>query len=212
MKLSDLLPTSEELAGVQGIERKLLRRQQKGMAGAILALAGAVLQVVMLASRPWADLAKSLRVPEWLGFAVIAVGAGIYLTLRYTGFLLKESKQPFHYTFWIEPFKPIEGTPDARFTLANQDVLRLLHYDLTERLNRRIGRLSLLADPGAELDNPDLMAHIHVEGDYVAREDEENEGQWILNVMPRVRIGPPTQPWTLAFRVKYALEPDAGRG
>ncbi|MBV8556854.1 MAG: hypothetical protein JO116_14930, partial [Planctomycetaceae bacterium] len=107
MKLSDLLPNSEQLAGVQGIERSLLQRRQRGtVLTAALAVVAAVLQAALLLSHlvplpqkgealTWTTIGQSLKGPEGVVFALILVAVAVYMTVRYTGFLFKESKEPF---------------------------------------------------------------------------------------------------------------------
>ncbi|MGA8028068.1 MAG: hypothetical protein WB992_13070, partial [Bryobacteraceae bacterium] len=223
MQLSDLLPTSEQLGAVQGIEKSLLERRRNGkLWGSALAIATAVLQVGLLLSH-WVKLPEAkkgqpldwhaflaiLRGPEGIVVCLLLAAAAVYFTFRYTGLLFKESKEPFRYTFCIEPFTRIAGTPGDRFSLSQEDLLKLLHYDLMERLNRRIRRLSLLehaakTDDAGKKGETNLTAHIHVEGEYTIR--EENDGRWILQVLPRVRIGPENNPFTLAFAVRYSLD------
>ena len=94
-----------------------------------------------------------------------------------------------------------------------------LSHDLAERLNERIKRLSLLdegeiktkpgkddaeAQPRAEAAKH--KSHVHIRGYYVIR--QKPDGQWFVEVMPRVRIGPPGSPETLAHPVKFKLPKD----
>jgi tetratricopeptide (TPR) repeat protein len=90
-----------------------------------------------------------------------------------------------------------------------------LHHDLTEQLSRRIRRFSILGDlaqSGAaakESDPPRLAAidrkssHIHITGHFAVREDKNDE--WVVHVMPLIRVGPPSSPATVAPPVKYPL-------
>ena len=194
------------------------------MIGAIVGIAAAVLQVVLavtkdgyiqnigklfdkVLSRDFTGLIGPNGVPASavIGMAVLVVGIGIYFTFRWTSILAKESKEPFQYTFWIEPFKQVSGTPGDRFSLASSDRLNLLHHDLMERLSRRITRLSLLninSDVPAEARNK-LTSHINIRGDYAVR--EVHDGQWVIHVMPTIRIGPTGYPETLAEPVKIEL-------
>src|SRR6185503_19756275 len=141
---------------------------------------------------------------ELIGLLVLVVGFGTYFAFRWTNFLLKESEEPFRYTFWITPFARVMKTPDSRFTLEGEDRFQLLDHDLMERLNRRIGRLSLL-----DVDKLDgthkgaLRSHIHISGHYAIR--EETDGAWVVQVMPRLGIGPASRPATLAYPVNYML-------
>ncbi len=81
-----------------------------------------------------------------------------------------------------------------------------------ERLNQRIQRFSLLDLKSSKQDftakagsnsETNLTSHIHIEGHYAIR--EETGGQWVIHVMPRVRIGPSSRPATLAYPVKFPL-------
>jgi tetratricopeptide (TPR) repeat protein len=216
--LLSALPSSEQLRGLQGVERDLLRRRRQSVLGLGVAFVGVLYQaVLLLASRKqyltsvvelahqWRNLYKT---PEGISLLVIVAGIAIYLLIRYTAFLQRESEEPFRYTFWIEPFECVEnknGKTEERYKLAPDDVSRLLHHDLVERLNHRIRRLSLLdlsrnGAAGAE----SAGAHILIEGYYAIREDRD--GEWVLQIMPRVRIGPPDRPSNLAVAVRYSLE------
>jgi tetratricopeptide (TPR) repeat protein len=82
--------------------------------------------------------------------------------------------------------------------------LSWLVQDLSERLSRRIGRLSLLGDqysgqPAAG------QSHIHIEGTYGVRQD--GQGVWNVEVLPTVRVGPTGSPATVAHLVKFTVGP-----
>ena len=163
MNLRELFPSGDQLKLLRGIEADLLKRRRKGMIGAIVGIAAAVLQVGLAVTKEgyienigtflgkivtgdFKGLIGPNGVPAnvAIGMAVIILGVGIYFTLRWTSILAKESKEPFQYTFWVEPFEQVSGTPGNRFSLTSSDRLNLLHHDLMERLSRRITRLSLL--------------------------------------------------------------------
>lgn len=140
-----------------------------------------------------------------LGAAFLA--ALLYFLLRRTGVLLRESRQPFRYT-------QVDKTPRDRFEAASWDRWALLHHDLTERLDQRIRRFSILSDLRIEksgrLEAPRVSdrrrsSHIHIMGRYVFRDDDD--GKRLVHVMPEVRIGPPGTPATLAQPVRYLLDP-----
>ncbi len=128
MKLADIVPTSKQLELVQGIEGKLLRRRQKGTIGGIAALAGAIVQflIVVIDRESYLKnigvivrelihlrLGELITRPEGLGMIALVTGGGTYLLFRWTSFLLKESEEPFRYTFCIEPFELVSGTPSS---------------------------------------------------------------------------------------------------
>ncbi len=222
MKLQDIFPTVDQLKLIKGAEADLLKRRQKGMVGFVVGISAAVGQIVLAAvNHDYAGKIGSalqalfhLRVralfsnPEAIGLLIIVICFGVWFTLRWTSVLAKESKEPFKYTFWIEPFEQIDGTPGDRFQLKAGDRLRLLNHDLMQRMRERIHRLSLL-DAGKELSDAarsSLTSHIQVRGSYAVREDKD--GKWILQIMARIRIGPPGKPETLAHPVKVLLAED----
>ena len=84
--------------------------------------------------------------------------------------------------------------------------LHLLHHDLMERLNDRIRRFSLLDEKTSAptLANARANSHIHISGHYAVRKAEN--GKAVLQVMPRIRIGPVGKPATLAHPVKFPID------
>jgi tetratricopeptide (TPR) repeat protein len=75
--------------------------------------------------------------------------------------------------------------------------------DLTDRLSRRIGRLSWLAEDLS--DETTAQSHIHIDGTYGVRENAQ--GVWNVEVLPRVRIGRKKDPATVGHLVKFSLDP-----
>ena len=225
MKLSDIIPITDQLKQVQGVEGELLRRKRKGTISVIVALAVAILQILIAAIEKdylkdigkffnslihfrWGELIgpDGLSIYELTGMLILVIALGTYVLFRWTSFLLKESEEPFRYTFWIKPFEPVSGTPSTRFILKKDDQFHLLHHDLMEKLNYRIRRLSLLDVDALNLPSAAqeaLTSHIHISGHYAIR--EKKDGEWVIHIMPRIRIGPPSSPETLADPVKYPL-------
>lgn len=120
--------------------------------------------------------------------AITAMAFFIYLLYRKTKIFLKESKEPFRYTFTIKPFKEVAGTPGDRFTLTNKDQLLLLDIDLKELLNLRIKRFSLLENiQEEELNMIRTDSHFQITGDYCIRQDRDES--WIVHVMPKLKMG-----------------------
>jgi len=225
MKLQDIFPAADQLKLIKGAESDLLKRRQKGMVGFVVGISAAVIQIGFAAvSSDYArrfgqalqalahlQLRSLITNPEAIGLLVIVACFGVWFTLRWTSVLAKESKEPFTYTFWIEPFEPIVGTPGDRLQLIAEDRLHLLNHDLMQRVRERIRRLSLLNAEKelSETARSYLTSHVQVRGSYTVREDRD--GEWILQIISRIRIGPPGKPETMAHPVKVALT-DGGSG
>lgn len=214
MKLKDLVPNDAQIKLVQGVESELLSRQRTGaLAGMVGALA-LVVQVIAalpedssyldnigeLVLHPLAYLRNPANLPELVGVVVVVLALAIYVLARRTGFLFRQSTEPFRYTFWIDVFQPAvdpgEDDPDTHARL------QMLHHDLMERLNQRIARFSLLNLDALE-DREGPASHIQIGGVYAVRENKD--GLWELQVMPQVRIGITGRPITLAQPVRYPL-------
>lgn len=218
MKLSDLKDLITRLGSVEGVERDLLKRKQVGTLGWVGAIAGALVQALIIVTDKEISLGvigdffkgilrgdlSVLLSSEFLGMTFLVAGFLVFVVTRQTAFMLKESEEPFRYTFWIDEFAEVKGTPDKRFTLAMSDRINLLHHDLRERLNSRIRRFSLL-DPKtlSEAARSALTSHIHIQGHYAVREG--GKGEWQLHLMPSIRIGPEGSAETLAVPVRYPL-------
>ena len=250
MKLKDLIPTSEQLEFVQGIEKKLLQRKRTGViVGGVVSIAGGIIQILINTVGGF-ELSKTVEylgnfiifisyvfVGKWdklkdyqpsyelAGIFILGLGLLVYFLLKRTSFLLKESEEPFRYTFWVEPFKRVKKDSDKPFEIESHDrfhegderIKNLLHHDLAERLNGRIGRLSLLDESSvdssrmgkeAETSGKDfLISHIHISGHYTIRKEKDDEEEvLIVQVMPQIRIGPSGTPATLASPVRYPLK------
>jgi len=225
MKLTDIIPSKDLLSLAQGVEADLVKRKRTGLISAIVTLAWAVIQILLaaqtsyfgnigtfftnLVAGDWGKLfgPGGIKYSEFVGLLVLAAGFGTYFLLNWTSFLLKETEEPFRYSFWIEPFTLVGGPEKNSLTLVYEGQMPLLHRDLMERLNQRIQRLSLLdrksLEPAAS-NAAALKSHIHIGGDYAIR--EEKPGQWIIHVMARIRVGPPGKPETLAYPVRYPLK------
>lgn len=236
MNIRDLIPTSDQWKQLQDVESSLLRRKRVGnSAGILAALAGGLQLALVLANKnylePVGKILYSLvrfRFDELafneigrnqaIGWIVLFLAAVTYYILRRTNLLLKESKEPFRYTFWIQPFTNVQDTPLTRCKLKGDDRFHLLHHDLAEHLTQRIQRFSILevptesdADGGKPVWLGRQSSHIHISGSVVLREEENNK--WVIHVMPLLRMGPSQFPATLAPSVKYPLncEPPPSR-
>ena len=100
-------------------------------------------------------------------------------------------------------------TRDAEFVdeegseAAGATPLAWFVQDLTDRLSRRIGRLSWLPEDISD-DTPG-KSHIHIEGTYGVRKNAR--GDWNVEVLPLVRIGRKNDPATVGHLVTFTLDP-----
>jgi len=250
MNLSDFFPHSGPTEKwIEGVEANLLRQRRLGNAGGIsLMIIGAAAQIIILIVENLTirDMAVSIQnfgkyvagllpgtestvtftpVYEIIGLIILLAGIAFLFVSRHTRFLMKETSEPFRYTFWIDEFKPVEEDSNTENksgmnTIGNavSDEEKpghtfgrhssLLRHDLMERLNQRIGRFSLLDLPDVTHDSatgPTLSAHIHIDGYYTIRKNKS--GEWIIQVMPRIRIGPKGNSSKLSYPVNFAIEP-----
>lgn len=221
MNWKDLLP-GKDLDLVTGVENTLRSRRR---AGSLVIVLTAVLQVGFLIGNseylqkvarflgkllvgPREGLTAGLQLSDVIGIGILLSGITIFALARWSRVLLEETREPFRYTFWIEGFRPVKSDNAPNLKIAG---LELLHYDLRDRLNSRIRRLSLLDETAANLkegQHQALIAHIHITGEYVVRAERNNDGKvskMFVRVMPRVRIGPPGQAETPTTPVEIAL-------
>jgi len=231
VKIEQWLPSVEDWKRLKDIESTLLLRRTAGTLAGVVALISAVLQVVFVIADKgyFGTLLKILQSLITLRFdelatigldrktaitwGVLLVAVLVYFLLRRTSVLLRESKEAFRYTFWIEPFDQVDKTPVDRFKLDSADRFALLDHDLMERLDQRFKRFSILKEPpsrgaAAGAETPEgsrrrYSSHVQINGHYAAR--ETGDGQWVVHVMPEVRIGPSGSPAALAQPVKYQL-------
>jgi hypothetical protein len=219
VNLASLLPPADLLEQIEGVEQGLRRRRRLGTIGWIGLLVGTGSQVAAilddsawltdLLGRDWSALGD-----RWVLLTLLSIAVLSGILLSWSRFWLKESAEPFRYTFSIGEFTAEPGSPEAK-------KLAWLRHDLEERLAKRIGRLSLLQEEEARASNGDsaddaaLDAHIHVDGHYVIREsaapdlanpDGDGLPKRFVEIRTWVRIGPPGRPQTLAHPVKYNLK------
>jgi tetratricopeptide (TPR) repeat protein len=262
MKLSDLISSNDHLKWIQGVEANLLRRRQIGNQGGIIVMIlGGLLQIwififgEMSAEKVLSNLSAFVEfthkkvtgastdmfIPAYdliaamSGIFLILAGFGFILLIRHTRILVKESGEPFRYTFWIDKFEPVagigpgNGSGNSEKTDQPDDAgksepefaypyhFHLLHHDLKERLNLRIKRLSLLNLDSMKsektgtaeqdtLSESALRLTAHIHVDGHYAIREKKKNERIVHVMPRVRIGASGRPTTLAFPVKFSLE------
>jgi len=142
--------------------------------------------------------------------ALVVAGVGLaasLLLINWTRLWVRESKEPFQFTFSIED---LEAGPDALSLLGSstgRNPLLWLRRDLTQKLGERIGRLSLLEDSQVPAEEPldDAISHVHISGWYGLRRTEK--GDWCIEVVPRVRLGGTAAPHKLARAINFRLGP-----
>ncbi|MDX6636094.1 MAG: hypothetical protein QOF06_2297 [Solirubrobacterales bacterium] len=127
------------------------------------------------------------------------------LMVNWTRIWVKESKEPFKYTYSVGEFHPGPDTEATGFSRPSEGPIGWLGADLTEKLGERVSRLSLLDEedvPDHEGDE-DPAPHVHVSGWYGPRRGDG--GHWYLEVVPRIRVGGGGAPAKLARTVRFKL-------
>ena len=212
LSVPQLLPPSDLLEQVQGVEDGLLRRRRLQWLGVLLA---AIQVTVLLLNSDWLQALFSADwsavADQWWLIAILFVLVLSVLLVSWTRFWLGESKKPFHYTFAISPFDAV--------TEADADPLMSpLQTDLLEKLSRRVGRLSRLVEDEAHNAHGDAAdttsarsgvettgsSHIDVSG-YYAKRRRRPDPYWAVEVTAWVRVGDPSRPATLAPPVRYSI-------
>jgi hypothetical protein len=218
VEIPQILPSSDLLQQIRGIEQGLQQRRRLGTLGWIGALVTAAAQATVLVNN--SGWLKALRTANWKAILkdwpfLLLLLAPILLTLVFlwTKFWLKESKAPFRYTYSVGVFDSShEGGPV-------EEKMKWLSQDLMELFSKRVRRLSRLDEPkagapAADQGNPGSIedggdqgheSHIHVTGYYVIRERPNRPQFWQIEVTPWVRIGPETNSATLAHPVRFNL-------
>lgn len=214
MAFPDLLPPADLLQRVGGVEQGLRQRRRLSLIGLVaLAVQGTLLVASSqwwnaLTSANWAELRR-----QWPTLLLLLVAVLTLLLVVAMRFWLKESREPFRYTYSVGGFEPVlDDSKDRR--------LSWLRYDLTERLSLRITRLSLRQDAvtlraegeadtaepaSAKKDESTLDSHIHISGYYLIRQMPDDP-RWVVEVTPWVRIGSTNSPAMLAIPVKHYLD------
>src|SRR6185437_15828674 len=89
-----------------------------------------------------------LQLYELVGIGILILGIAVFSLARWSRVLLRETGEPFRYTFWIDGFEQVKSENATDLNIPGLD---LLQYDLRDRLNSRIRRLSLLDEAAASL-------------------------------------------------------------
>lgn len=136
---------------------------------------------------------------------ITVLGASLSLIV-WTRLWIKESKEPFQYTYSVGEFE----APEFEASDTSSGPIAALKRDLKEKLSERVGRLSLLeeeavppAEPGGE-----PASHVHISGWHGVRTDGDG---WELEVVPQVRLGGAGAPARLASSVRLRLDPSTSK-
>jgi hypothetical protein len=197
LTVASLIPPSDLLARVDGVESTLRTGKRLGTFGWFAFVVSVVEVSALVYTSSWW---QGVRNFEWSNLTTDwpIVGSTLLLIvsvllINWTRFWVRESRAPFRYTYSIDRYQPLGDTePEPR--------LLWLGEDLAERLSQRIGRLSLLDKEEAA----DRESHIHIFGSYGIR--RSSDGSCAVEVFSRIRLGPSGSPATLAHPVKFQLE------
>jgi hypothetical protein len=210
MKWPDILPPTDLLERVEGIEEGLRQGKRLGIIGWVGVLASVLQVTVQLQNSDWwaalSDFDWNQLALQWPLFVSLFILVISLILVSWNRFLLKESREPFRYTYFIEDFTSVTATPQ-------KECWSWLRHDLSEQFRKRIGRLFLLDEQLAKADDKEQQAerdrdsYIHISGSYLLR---EKDGHPMVEVLPRIRIGPPGRPETLAHPVVFDLHDMAG--
>ncbi|HEV2857528.1 MAG TPA: hypothetical protein VGW80_03890 [Solirubrobacterales bacterium] len=137
----------------------------------------------------------------------IWAGTGLAISLllvNWTRIWVKESREPFKYTYSVAEFE--QGPEVSRGSQAAGDPIRWLGRDLTEKLGDRVRRLCFLEDGDGREHDPDQgpEPHVHISGWYGLRQAEDEE--WWIEVVPKVRVGGKGAPAELGSTVHFKLD------
>src|SRR5689334_5941110 len=145
MNWKDLLP-GQDLNLITGVENTLRSRRR---AGVLVIVLTALVQVGFLIGNsqylqkvaafvgkllvgPREGLTAGLQLYELVGIGILILGITVFSLARWSRVLLRETGEPFRYTFWIDGFQPVKS---ENATVPKIPGLDLLQYDLRDRLN-----------------------------------------------------------------------------
>jgi tetratricopeptide (TPR) repeat protein len=169
--------------------------------------AGALLSVAAVAEKGLVPLLSNRA------GVLVGIGFGVSLLLvNWTRIWVRESREPFKYTYSVAELEPgPEVTAGGPNSLA-EGPIRWLARDLREKLGDRVSRLSLLEedDVPKHEEGGEPAPHVHISGWYGVRPTED--GEWCIEVVPKVRVGGKGAPAELGSTVRFKLDDPAGAG
>lgn len=119
--------------------------------------------------------------------------AGSVVLINWTRLWIKESREPFQYTFSVSEFEA-RAIPAGDHSDETAAMLKWLSRDLIASLGRRVTRLSLLDEPSPDASHDRRASHVHISGWYgIRRAAKGDRGdafqRWQLEIVPQVRLG-----------------------
>jgi tetratricopeptide (TPR) repeat protein len=179
MTLSSILPPSDLLDKVRGVEAGLRQRKRLSGASAFFSLLTSAVYLAVALEKDLDSfekiLTKTFTEPGLLLPAVVFIFSSLVLT--WSRFWLREARQPFRYTCSIGTFEPITtGAPSIVATW-----MTWMSHDVTLLLNDRVQRFFFG-------DAPHVDPDIHVYGHWVVRNRADADSGLEIEVMPRVRL------------------------
>ena len=209
--MATIFPPSDLLGQVNGINEGLRKNKHLRDLGWFGVLLGAIQFVVVAANTSaWQLLTdpdqRDSLLENWpLLVSLLVFAFSLIAFIRIRGWI-KESKAPFRYTCSIADYLVVPPAPEH----ASFHVSPRLRYDLAERLNERIARLSFLEEALVSEDGgTDGRSHIHVGGELLIRERPDHT--WGVEVTARIRMGGRQSPEKLAHPVKFTLGANSGQ-
>jgi len=215
MKLPSLIPDSNLLEQIEGVEAGLRKVQKIGRVGQYGFLITAILQIVfgfinsevIGAPAPDSGIARVITAVRIISLLALPL---FILLFTWSKFWLKQSREPFRYTCSIEEITALPHSPKLRQSawLAN---------DLEGLLSQRVDRIRFVKqDPKSSSDSIG-DSHIEIGGTYVVRPRDDEDKTLVLEIMPNVGIGRGNAR-KLSYPVSYPpdptplnkLTPDAG--
>jgi tetratricopeptide (TPR) repeat protein len=210
--VTEIFPPIDLLQQTAKIElglRKNMRLREWGWVG--IAVGTLQFLAVLVNTDAWRLISDPERLADlkknWLPMlSAVVLGASVVAFLRFRSWI-GESKAPFRYTCSIADFEVVPPPPeDASFRIAPR-----MRYDLAERLNERVARLTFLDEKFVSGDGQDGdRSHIHVGGDVLIRRRSDNA--WYVEVTPRIRMGGAKSSERLAHSVKFTIAHSRRRG
>ena len=201
MKIPNIIPPSDLLQRIDGVEDGLRKRRRLGLVGLLGMVASAGQVVISAYNSDWLAQLRAFGWQELLADWHVLLGLFVLiastLLVVWARFWLHESRRPFKYTYHIEQFQPVNQQ-------ANDPYLAFLAPDLSERLSDRIMRLSRFDESNAPSEALEQRrSHLHIEGYYLVRLDADR--RWVVEVTPWVRLGGASSRQTLALPVKAPI-------
>lgn len=201
MKLPSLIPDSNLLEQIEGVEAGLRKIQKFGRVGQYGFLVTVILQIVFESGllpepAPGSAAARAITAVRIGSLLVLPL---FLLLFTWSKFWLRQSREPFRYTCSIEPIGPLPHSPKVR-------EIGWLAEDLAELLSQRVERIRFVKSrPGGSPVQKD-ESHLDIGGTYVVRARDDKNKYLVLEIMPNVGIGPEGAR-KLAYPVSYPPDP-----